>query len=106
MYVRSALHFVSANTGSLIGLVNVKAIPLLAHYKKWFHWKQLIGSNDAFGTPEYIPGNQCVVVIVPITNRLTGCNTDYILTNLLPAYAAYRMLRLRDSYKSVRKSLF
>ena len=98
MFVRASLHVVLCGFDSYIGMINVKAVPLISHYNKWVKWDLLVNEDNAFETPEYIPGNKCIVIKTDITNK-SGCSTDFIFTNLLPAYVIYRIMSLHDLYK-------
>ena len=94
MYLRANIEFVEKGVGKMIGLVNVRAMRLLTHYKKWAPYDMLV--EEPFATDEFIPGNECIVVSQEITND--GDATDHILFNIVPTYIACRMMIVRDRF--------
>ena len=104
MYLRANIEAVERGVGRTIGLVNVRAMRLLAHYKKLVKYDML--AKEPFATDEFIPGNKCVVISQTITRSGddgtpddgTPDATDHILCNLVPTYLACRAMMVRDRF--------
>ena len=94
MYLRANIEFAEKGVGKMIGLVNVRALRLLSHYKKWGRYDML--TTEPFATDEFIPGNECVVVSQELTTD--GDMSDHILFIMFPTYIACRMMIVRDRF--------
>jgi hypothetical protein len=105
MYVVASVWAAEEKIGGYIGLVNERAAPLLRHYQKWIGHHAI---SESFETPEYIPGNRCIVFYRPISNTpgptATGTATGtaniahFIVTNIFPVYIVYRAKALQDRW--------
>ena len=94
LYLRANIEFIERGVGRTIGLVNVRSVRLLAHYKKWIRFDWL--TQEPFETNEFIPGNKCVLFTQQITK--SGDATDHILFNVVPTYIACRAMIIRDRF--------
>ena len=95
MYLRANIEFVERGVGRNIGLVNVRALKLISHYKKWLRYDDVV--KAPFSTDDFIPGNQCVVITQQFAKD--GDATDHILYNIVPTYLVCRAMMIRDRFK-------
>lgn len=99
MYLRWNIEAVDRRVGTMIGLVNVRSMKLLSHYKNWIRWNMLV--EEPFTTNEFIPGNKCVVFTQQIT-RIGDDDvpdaTDHILFNVIPTYIVCRVMILHNQF--------